>query len=168
MPHRSLLLLIMLLSLLVAACTGPQGEQGPPGPQDQRGGPPGPQGVPGPQGPPGEQGPQGNAGEPGPQGPRGAPGVQGPRGEPGPPGPAGDLTELDIFPELRLDYTMDKACADSIRSNYSFSGTVEEIRQQREALDILLGLPTRFMTYNHISRLSSMIDQEAERRLPRM
>ena len=85
--------------------------------------------------------------------------MQGPRGEPGPPGLSGDLTELDIFPELRLDYTMDKACADSIRSNYSFSGTVEEITQQREALDILLNLPTRFMTYDHISRLSYMIDE---------
>ena len=38
----------------------------------------------------------------------------------GPPGLPGDVTELDIFPELRLDYTVDKACADSIRANYEF------------------------------------------------
>ena len=81
------------------------------------------------------------------------------RGEAGPPGLPGDLTELDIFPELRLDYTVDKACADSIRANYEFGGTTEEIAQQRQALEIVLGLPTRYMSEYQNSRLRSMMDR---------
>ena len=83
----------------------------------------------------------------------------GPRGEAGPPGLPGDLTELDIFPELRLDYTVDKACADSIRANYEFGGTTEEIAQQRQALEIVLGLPTRYMSEYQNSRLRSIMDR---------
>ena len=82
-----------------------------------------------------------------------------PRGEAGPTGLPGDLTELDIFPELRLDYTVDKACADSIRANYEFGGTTEEIAQQRRALEIVLGLPTRYMSEYQHSRLRSMMDR---------
>ena len=77
------------LLLLVAACTGPVGEQG-------QTGPPGEQGRPGlarPDGPPGEQGP---IGEPGPRGDRGLPGEQGPQGpqgEEGEPGKKGTQGE---------------------------------------------------------------------------
>jgi hypothetical protein len=81
----------------------------------------------------------------------------GPRGEAGLPGLPGDLTELDIFPELRLDYTVDKACADSICANYEFGGTTEEIAQQRQALEIVLGLPTRYMSEYQNSRLRSIM-----------
>ena len=81
---------------------------------------------------------------------------------PGPPGEAGDLTELDIFPELRLDYTIDKACADSILANYSYSGTVERINQQREVLEILLALPTRYMDDDHIYELTSIMDNNSD------
>ena len=65
------------------------------------------------------------------------------------------LTEQDLFPELSLDYTIDHDCADSIRSYYSYSGTAEEIEQERKALDNLMSLPTRFMTNDHIERLHS-------------
>jgi hypothetical protein len=101
--------------LFLAACSGSDGDAGPPGLQGQQGqqgpqgiqgiqGEPGPQGIqgiqgePGPQGPPGpqgEQGPQGIQGEPGPQGiqgepgPQGIPGGPGPEGPPGPQGPSG-------------------------------------------------------------------------------
>jgi hypothetical protein len=47
---------LLVLVVLLAACTGPQGETGPTGPA----GPPGPEG---PQGPPGAEGPAGPAGE---------------------------------------------------------------------------------------------------------
>lgn len=90
---------ISLLALvLVGACSGQAGPEGPPGPQGIPGeagipgkvGPQGPmglQGVPGPQGPMGVAGPQGM---PGPQGDSGLQGMPGPQGEAGPPGPQGD------------------------------------------------------------------------------
>ena len=68
-------------------------------------------------------------------------------------GSPGGLTEQDLFPELRLDYTIDEDCADIIRSSYEYRGTAEEIEQERKALDFLLDLPTRYMTDNHIARL---------------
>ena len=61
---------LLTMALMLAACAGQAGL-------------PGPQGPPGPAGPPGPQGPEG---PPGPQGPEGPPGPQGP---PGPPGPSG-------------------------------------------------------------------------------
>ena len=139
----------------LAGESGPPGERGPQGEQGVAGNQ-GPQGSPGEPGPHGEPGAQGEPGQVGPQGPRGE---MGPRGEAGPPGLPGDVTELDIFPELRLDYTVDKACADSIRANYEFGGTTEEIAQQRQALEIVLGLPTRYMPDYQNSRLRSMIDR---------
>ena len=79
--HVVTVILASALSLLLlAACTGPQGEQGPPGPQ----GPAGPAGEAGPAGPAGLRGP---GGEPGIRGPQG---LQGPPGVPGDPGPAGE------------------------------------------------------------------------------
>ncbi len=145
----------------LAGDPGSQGESGPPGergPQGEQGvaGNQGPQGSPGAPGPRGEPGAQGEPGQVGPQGPQGE---MGPRGEAGLPGLPGDLTELDIFPELRLDYTVDKACADSIRANYEFGGTTEEIAQQRQALEIVLGLPTRYMSEYQNSRLRSIMDR---------
>ena len=75
------------LLLLLAACTGPVGEQGPMGPPGEQGRPGvAGYGVSGPDGPLGEQGP---IGEPGPRGDRGLPGEQGPRGEQGPQGERG-------------------------------------------------------------------------------
>ena len=67
-------LLIIGLSLSVAAC----------------GGEPGPKGDPGPQGPAGPQGAQGIQGVAGTQGPSGAQGPQGPQGSPGDKGEKGD------------------------------------------------------------------------------
>lgn len=60
---------------------------------------------------------------------------------------------------MHLDYTIDQDCADSIRSSYEYRGTAEEIEQQHEALDILLGLPTRYMDNRHMENLSQIIDR---------
>lgn len=67
-----LISLIIITGLILVACAGDTGPEGPPGPA-------------GPAGPPGEAGPQG---PPGPEGP------QGPAGEQGPPGPAGSAAEI--------------------------------------------------------------------------
>jgi Collagen triple helix repeat (20 copies) len=77
------LLFVALLSLVVAGCSGPQGEQGKAGPQGEQGkaGPPGPQGVAGTTGP---AGPKGDSGPPGPMGP------PGPKGDTGQAGPLGN------------------------------------------------------------------------------
>src|ERR1035438_8015111 len=69
-------LLLVGLSLSLAACGRDPGPKGDPGPQ----GPAGPQGAQGVQGVPGAQGP---AGAQGPQGPQGAPGDKGDKGDKG-------------------------------------------------------------------------------------
>lgn len=80
------------LLLLLAACTGPVGEQGSPGPPGEQGRPGvwGYDGPPGEQGPRGEPGPQGAQGEPGAQGDKGIAGPRGREGIRGPDGPEGD------------------------------------------------------------------------------
>ena len=72
-------ILILGLSLSLAACGKDPGPKGDPGPQ----GPAGPQGAQGMQGATGTQGP---AGAQGPQGPQGAPGAKGDKGDKGDPG----------------------------------------------------------------------------------
>ena len=72
-----LILLIGTVALLLAACAGPEGPQGPPGPE-------------GPEGPPGPEGPEG---PPGPEGPEGPPGPEGPQG---PPGEAAEMAAADL------------------------------------------------------------------------
>ncbi len=71
---RSVLVPVIGVALLLAAC----------------GRDPGPKGDAGPQGPAGPQGAQGVQGVPGPQGQPGAQGAQGPQGAQGVPGPKGD------------------------------------------------------------------------------
>src|SRR5204863_826648 len=73
LPVKILPLLMVGISLSLAAC----------------GREPGPKGDPGPQGPAGPQGAQGVQGVPGAQGQAGAQGPQGPQGAPGPKGDAG-------------------------------------------------------------------------------
>ena len=91
-----LILVALLVSLVLAACTGDQGSVGSQGPEGSTGpqGPasaPGPPGLPGATGPEGPEGPQGQGslGAPGIPGPPGPPGVPGPVGVPGVPGPVG-------------------------------------------------------------------------------
>ncbi len=65
MKHKILFVFaaaLVIIAVVLAGCTGPQGPEGPAGP-------------PGPQGPAGPPGPEGPAGPPGPQGPPGEPGV---------------------------------------------------------------------------------------------
>jgi Collagen triple helix repeat (20 copies) len=57
---------------------------------------PGPKGDPGPQGPAGPQGAQGIQGVPGGQGPAGAQGPQGPQGAPGDKGDKGDAATTNV------------------------------------------------------------------------
>lgn len=68
--------LLVAISVSLAACSKDPGPKGDPGPQ----GPAGPQGAQGVQGVPGAQG---QAGPQGPQGPQGAPGVKGDKGDKG-------------------------------------------------------------------------------------
>ena len=63
------LIIIALIVVPLAACTGPAGPAGTPGPM----GPQGPRGVPGAQGPPGSEGEPGLRGPAGPEGPPGPP-----------------------------------------------------------------------------------------------
>ena len=71
-------------------------------------------------------------------------------------GPPGDST--DIWPELRLDFKIDEACSDAIRESIEYSGTTDEIEREKESVDILLSLPTRFMSDRQIDRLQYLID----------
>ena len=126
---------------------------------------PGATGLPGPQGPAGATGvpgQPGHTGVPGPQGPAGATGVPGPQGHagatgvPGPQGPSGNT--MDIYPELHLDFTLDEVCASRIRDNIEYSGTSAEIEEQKNSANFLLALPTRYMSYSHISLIRDRIN----------
>ena len=77
---RSIVVLSILTLLLAAACTGPEGDQGPSG-SSGTAGQQGPKGDPGPTG---QQGPIGGIGFLGPRGPEGAVGATGPQGLAGP------------------------------------------------------------------------------------
>jgi hypothetical protein len=79
---RFLAVMLVGVSLSLAACGKEPGPKGDPGPQ----GPAGPQGAQGIQGVPGTQG---QAGAQGPQGPQGAPGDKGEKGEKGDKGNSG-------------------------------------------------------------------------------
>ena len=87
-------------------------------------------------------------------GPQGEPGIQGepgPQGEPGAqgePGVPGEVSELTLFPEAALDFTVSERCAAYILDNFSYSGTEQEIADRKQALTMQLKLPTRFMS-NH-------------------
>ena len=88
---RSPMLIVLLIMVLVMACSGQQGPAGLAGSQ----GPVGPAGAEGPQGPTGPaglQGPEGPGGATGTAGPTGPQGPEGPRGAAGPAGPADDGT----------------------------------------------------------------------------
>ena len=119
---RTLPVLAALAVLIVLGCAGPPGPQGEAGP---------PGGAPGTQGPPG---PQGEAGPPG------APGL------PGIPGLQGEVSELILFPEVVLDFTVSDRCAAHIQEYVSYEGTQREIADRQESLRIQLQLPTRFMS----------------------
>ena len=142
-----LLLMLAALILSMVACGGPAGDVGPQGPR----------GIPGEDGATGPVGPQGPRGSQGPQGEQGDTGPLGPQGNRGPAGPMGDST--DVWPELHLDFTIDDACAEAIRASTEYSGTVEAIQKQRDELDILLGLPARFMSRWQIGRLKYIIER---------
>src|SRR5438477_8831432 len=72
--------IIALATLLLVACSGPQGPQGQAGP-------------------PGEKGAKGDQGPPGPKGDQGPPG---PKGDQGPPGPAGSAGSAGTAGNLRI------------------------------------------------------------------
>ena len=65
---KAMCLVVAMLSLALASCSGPQGPQGQAGPQGQQGaaGPTGPAGPAGPKGDPGPEGVRGPAGASGP------------------------------------------------------------------------------------------------------
>jgi S1-C subfamily serine protease len=86
--------LLILVSIVLAACSGVTGPQGPQGLQGLAG-PAGATGATGPAGPTGATGPQGPQGLQGPAGPTGATGPQGPAG------PAGPTTTLTIITTIQ-------------------------------------------------------------------
>ena len=133
---------IILLTLLLAGCEGPVGPQGSMGEQ-------GPEGPLGPQGPMGEQGPQGPLGETGDQ------------GSPGPSGEAGvprDLTHLDVWPELSLDFTIAPSCKDYILDYVEYQGTEDEITRDRERWESWLSRPARFVHRDGIRAIRRAIE----------
>ena len=155
------------LLMVLAACEG--GSSGPPGPPVASGaaGPLGSAGPPGSEGPPGATGPAGPIGAAGPTGPRGPTGSVGPTGPIGPAGPSGPpgptgqgpigeastLSDMEIWPELRIDVTVPRRCADRIRAIVEYQGTAAAVERQRKRLDFLLTLPARYMTDWHIERI---------------
>ena len=105
------------LLLLLAACTGPVGEQGPMGPPGEQGRPgvwgydgpsgeQGPRGEPGPPGAQGEPGAQGDKGIAGPRGREGIRGPDGPEGDQGPIGPQGPPGESGVTGVAVTRYTI--------------------------------------------------------------
>ncbi len=153
-PHiRSLVWAMATVVLLSFGCEGPPGPpgvQGIPGPQGEAG----MRGEPGQQGPAGLQGPTGPPGSPGPQGEQGTEGAKGAYGPEGYPGEA-----TDIWPELRLDFTIDQACSERILASVEYSGTAQEIDEEREHLNILLGIHVRFMSGEQSYRIQSAMQQ---------
>lgn len=104
-------LLAAALALVLTACTGDTGPQGPVGAQ----GPTGPAGGVGPTGPQGDTGPQGPAGPSGPQG------ATGPQGQPGAPAPvpagAGlnlQITALDVAAATTVTFTVTDAAGNPV------------------------------------------------------
>ncbi len=132
----------IFLFLVAMGCTGPVGPEGPAGER-------------GPQGPMGEQGPQGPAGEAGAQGPTGESGSQGPAGDTG---SLDDLTLLDIWPELSLDFTIAPSCKDYILDYVEYRGTEDEITRDRERWESWLSRPARFVHQDGIWSIRNAIE----------
>ena len=65
---------------------------------------------------------------------------------------------MDVYPELHLDFTLDEVCASIIGDNMEFSGTSAEIEEQENSVSFLLALPTRYMSYSHISLIKDRIN----------
>ena len=87
----------------------------------------------------------------GPQGEPGQQGQPGPQGEPELPGELvqpGEVSELVLFPEVVMDFTVSEQCVSYIQENMSYSGTEREIADRKQVLTWQLQLPTRFMS-NH-------------------
>ena len=90
LKSMSLVLLVAIFGLLLAACTGPDGAAGAKGDA-------GPVGPAGPQGPAGPAGPAGADGADGADGENGAPGAPGAPGIPGVPGVDGDSSTAGVM-----------------------------------------------------------------------
>ena len=126
-------LLLIGLSMLLLACRGPQGE-------------------PGPQGPPGEPGTEGALGD------------QGVSGEQGPPGSVGEAVAREtVFPELTLDFSIEQSCAAAIEESTEYSGTTQEIEQQRRQWTSVIRTPMRYLTDEHLYDIGSAMDRLRER-----
>ncbi len=135
----------IFLFLVAVGCEGPAGPQGPMGER-------------GPQGPAGGTGAQGPAGPTGPQGPMGEAGSQGLQGPAGDSGLSEDLTALDIWPELSIDFTITSPCKDYILEFIEYRGTEDEITRDRERWESWLSRPARFIHENGISAIHNAIE----------
>ena len=127
-------------------------------------GPTGPVGPTGSAGSPGATGPEGPAGPTGPEGPTGPVGPPGPlvpTGSAGPSGESSAVSEIEMWPELRIDVTISQRCADRIRAIVEYQGTATAVERQRKRLDFLLVQPTRYMSNRHIERIRNWMEQVA-------
>ena len=126
-------LLALLLAVALGGCV-----EGPPGPQGERG----PLGPPGNQGPAGGEGPEGRSGE-----------------------SAQALTlvvpadEIDLWPELALDFELSQACQSYILASVEYSGTEKEIARVRERWNTMLAQRASFLDYNRLSEIESAIQR---------
>ena len=113
------------------------------------------EGPAGPQGPMGERGPQGPAGEAGAKGPAGEAGEQGPSGEAV---LSSEVTPLDIWPELSLDFTIAPSCKDYILDYVEYQGTEDEITRDRERWESWLSRSARFINRSGIETIRNAIE----------
>ena len=106
----------------------------------------------------GPVGPQGPMGEQGLQGP---PGETGTQGSPGPSGEAGLVSEvspLEIWPELSLDFTIAPSCKAYILDYVEYQGTEDEITRDRERWESWLSRPASFIHQNGIRTILNAIE----------
>lgn len=71
------------------------------------------------------------------------------------------MSEVETWPELRIDVTISQRCADRIRETVEYQGTATAVERQRKRLDFLLVQPARYMSNRHIERILNWMEQVA-------
>ncbi len=85
-------------------------------------------------------------------------------GEQGPLGSAGEAVAREtVFPELALDFSIGQSCAAAIEESTEYSGTTQEIEQQRRQWTSVIRTPMRYLTDQHLNTIGSAMDRLRER-----
>lgn len=134
LKSMSLVLLVAIFGLVLAACTGPEGPAGPAGPG-------GADGAAGPAGPAGPAGSAGADGSDGADGENGAPGAPGAPGIPGVPGVDGDSSTAGVT-LTRLNYSPDTAISDMVYLSGFLAGESVEVKLMASDSSASLGAVT--------------------------